>query len=327
MTVDIEELQKKKKEMQERADRAKEGDILWLRPEFGTTEMRILPPFRDDVSFYVEVAVHYLPDPDNPGKSRPYLCLRQDKDEPIENCSICEIEKALYETKDKDDAIEANQIRRQDKFLMNILDRTDALIKIYMSPPTVYTKILGIFCDPHWKDISHPKTGKDVTLEKRKKKNWSETFTGRRNVEYDVRGIPEERPLKDEEWVGKLYELDNILKERTAEELTAVYEGQAGFTADEEQKAQEEYQKRQAEEEKEAGIAIDEKEEKEEEEPPRCFGEYDDKDKHCAKCSWTEKCNEKTNPSTKEEAETTQKPKSEAVKGVLDRIKKKREGK
>jgi len=308
MPVDIDELKKKREELRRQVEGGKlsqklkwEGDI-WVR---------ILPPWKPEASFYAEVPVHYLPMPDAPSKSRPWQCLRKDGKQPIGDCPLCQIERALFDRGGDNYANEAKAMKRKPRFVMNVLERDTGEVKVLICGPELFGELLTYFCDPHYGNITKPDTGTDMTLTKKR------TGSGRRDVKYSARPVPNSQPLKDAEWKGKLYDLDKEFRSWTKDQLIAAYkgeevEGDPGAEG--------------ADNENGSSVALNEDEAQRQEmqkegmvQPqqqarPRCFGSYDAGDASCAACPAKDECQKASAPKEEE------KPQDDDVRNILDEI-------
>jgi len=305
MPVDIDELIRKHQQLKRKM---KGGSIPNLDWE-GSIWVRILPPWKLEASFYAEFPVHYLPMPDAPSKSRPWQCLRYAEEQALEDCPLCQIERALRD-KGGSDTNEAREMRRKLRFAMNVLVRDTGEVNVLVCGPKLFTQILALFANPHYGNITKPDTGTDLTLVKER------TGSGRKDVDYQTQTVPNSKPLKDSEWKGKLYDLDKVFRVWTSEQLIAAYKG-------EEVEGDPDLESEQGDG---SGVAMNEDEAERREmrdegmvqgapqqARPRCFGSYDKGDASCVSCAWAEECRAKG--ASKQEA-----PKQDDVNSILDEI-------
>jgi len=294
--VDLERIQRIK-EQKEKEHEERQGRTDLFKAELGDNQIRVGPPASDEISFYEEVHLHYVQDPDT-GKGNPRRCLKDEQNKSDEDCPACQAVAELFAGKTKESTREAKELKEKERYLMNVLDRRDGIWKLYIAPYTVWIGLMGLFGKKGWEDITHSETGKDVVVVKRK--------TGKlpRDVEYSVVPLPGDTPL-EEGWEEKMVDLGNVFKRLSYDQMVAVLAG-------------EEIEEEEIEDDGN-GIAVNEEETKkevEEEEPPNCFGDYDPKDKFCAKCEWMDRCKAKKEP---EKEEKVEKPSS--AQKMVDRIK------
>jgi len=178
MPVNIDAARKKLKEVKERS----EGGPFWT-PESGSNKLRILPPvgkMKDE--FWKEGGMHF-----NLGSNNDYaLCPQACNGDP---CPVCEMVDAMFKSGDKAEVKAAKRMKVKMKYWMNIIDRADPARgpQVYGAPITVFKEILSYVADPDYGDITDPKSGRDIVLEK----------TGASlDTEYNVRARPKTSSIK-----------------------------------------------------------------------------------------------------------------------------------
>lgn len=211
MAVDLEKIRKKHEEVKQKM-KSKGGNFKDL--VFGDNKQRFCSPSSPDKDFYKEAGYHYI----KQGKeTKAILCLRLTYGE---ECYLCDVVKALYDSKDKSDKVLASQMRAGMRIFYNIIDRDDEnKHKVLVTGNNIFKDLLGFIGDEDWGDITHPKTGHDVTITKTK------TGDNKIDVEYEVKPSPKlnEVTYTDED----LTDLDALVDRDylTYEQQEAVFDG------------------------------------------------------------------------------------------------------
>jgi len=106
--------------------------------------------------FFKEIKFHWNIGPDN----KAFPCRAQFG----QDCFLC---KALPAVAQKDAQL-AKQMQARPRYYMNIIDMNnqDAGVQVYSCGKKALTDILSYIADPSWGDITHPQTGRNVSVER-----------------------------------------------------------------------------------------------------------------------------------------------------------------
>lgn len=207
MGVDITKMKEKLSKRQHEKD--SQGRSFW-KPEDGRNRIRILPPKGDDGEFSKEVSRHF-----NVAKF-PMNC-RKDLDK---KCPICDAVASLFATKDPGDMELAKKIRAKKQWVMNIVDvkNSDKKPLVFWSGPMIYDQILSYFADDEWGDISDPKKGYDLIIEK--------TGEGL-DTDYKLRTAKDSTELEDSKKLTKASsDLNDLVEYPSEKEMENALNGQ-----------------------------------------------------------------------------------------------------
>jgi len=191
-SVDMDKIRAKIQEIQR--------GIFWT-PAVGKNVIRILPPWSKEGLYFFTTTLHYGFKTE--GRGRAYPCITALGES---KCPVCELLEELSSSGDTSDKQIASRIRPKIKHYSNIIDRkggTDILIYGYSSKNL--RALQGYMEDPDWGDITHPKHGHDVVIER--------VGTGFTDTKYEVRLKPTPSPIGVEDWVKKLHKLDQVVVE------------------------------------------------------------------------------------------------------------------
>lgn len=203
--ADQEKLQKKLDEI---------GSGTYFKPKEGKNQIRILPPWNIEGLWYYEAAIHYGLTNEQ-GSERAYPCLKMfGKD-----CPVCSQREELLQG-DKEDKKFADRIRPKTKYYTNILDRKTGKIMIWGFSAKTLGILLSYAADQDYGDISHPKEGFDVIVER--------TGTTRTDTKYQIRCRPKPSEVEEMDDLD-LFKLDEVVvKEMEEDELQEIVDANFG---------------------------------------------------------------------------------------------------
>jgi hypothetical protein len=140
--------------------------VAYWKPPEGTTRIRILPgqdPGSIDKDFYVAVIQHYNVNSESP--TFPLTCPRTTSKN--NDCPVCTKVDSLYKTRTEPDKALAGKMRGKERFFMGIIPlegEQAGKILIWTAPVTVKNKLLSLFNDSDYGDITHPTEGHDIKI-------------------------------------------------------------------------------------------------------------------------------------------------------------------
>lgn len=156
MAVNLDEIRKKYEELKKKKGG---GDDNWMELQDGDNLVRFLSD--EDGNFYHETGYHYI----KQGKDKvAVICNRLNSGD---ECYLCDVVSELYKSKDKNDKELAKEIGAKPRIFFNILDREDDnKVKILGAGNMIFKDLLKYFADEDWGDLTDPKTGHDVVINK-----------------------------------------------------------------------------------------------------------------------------------------------------------------
>ncbi len=191
--------------------RAEIGQSKYWQPKEGKNQIRILPPYSDEGVWMYELALHYgFTDAED--RKRAYPCMRQWKQE---KCPACD---AIAELKKVDGGSKAaDRLRARSKYYVNLIDRRvgEDKVFIYGFSGKMMNEILSYDDDEDYGDLTNPKKGFDIILEK--------TGSGL-TTRYAIRIKPKSTPAGD---FPDLFDLEaEVPNEITAREMADLLQKQ-----------------------------------------------------------------------------------------------------
>jgi hypothetical protein len=210
--MDVETAKKRLEEVRRRKQRK---DFWSASP--GENEIRILPNWKLDPhgDFYRETAYHkHL----GTSGDKQVVCLIREGEE---SCPVCALQKQLYKTKDPQDVELAKSIKAQTRVLWNIVDLKDKEkgVQIWMTGIQVLEDVLAYCANLKFGDITHPITGRNITVVFTEAKNTVKGFN-----EYKIQADPQQSEI-DPEWLENLVDLDSLVKTSSYEEIEDLLSG------------------------------------------------------------------------------------------------------
>jgi hypothetical protein len=203
MGLNINEILKRKKELEEKKQRAEEP--LFLRLEEGDNVLRFLP--LGDL-FYKEVYRHRV-------KGKFYVCP---KTFDVNNeCPICEV---VHTLREEGNVSEANELSAFGRFYSVVVKKVPngEQIGIISYGNSIWSMLASLAVDSEWGDFTDQKNGYAINIKR--------IGTGL-ETQYQVLPRPK-KPIPDakwQEWLSKMPDLDTIFKALSYEELRKVLEG------------------------------------------------------------------------------------------------------
>ena len=146
----------KMKAFQEKLQGGQSG--FWV-PKVGTNQIRVLPPLGNNDMFFLETIIHFLPG------DMPVRCLRAEGEE----CAVCILVDKLRKQEDDPKKVElSRRLEAKKRYLYYVVDLDDeeSGIQVYSSGIKVMQQVSSYFADPEWGDLTDPKTGHDIILER-----------------------------------------------------------------------------------------------------------------------------------------------------------------
>ena len=234
------DMERVRSELQKAQSKADKRGVKWWKPKEGENIIRILPPWSSDGIFAKEAGYHYGVSQDST-----YACPKVSKGQP---CPICETVQDLFRSKRSEDMTLAKRIGVKTRFFYNILDRVakDKVVYVFGSGSMVYEKLLGIFADKDYGDITDVANGYDVKIIK--------TGEGL-DTSYEVRPVKNASSVMNWETKKKaLVDLDAIVETDLLpyKKLKSILEGNATDEEPEAEEKEEEEETEEAEEKEEA---------------------------------------------------------------------------
>jgi hypothetical protein len=190
---------------------------MYWTPNEGKNNIRILPPWNSEGLYFFTAALHY--GFVNEDKKRAYPCLTY-MGEP--KCPICDLHQKLSKSTDPADRKVAKRLQRKVKNYSNIIDRKGDpnQVLIWGYSMKQLRTIQGYMEDSDWGNITDPKQGHDVIVERK--------GTGLQ-TKYEVRLKPVPSPINSPGWSKKLHLLDQeVIEPITYGELAAILKDNFG---------------------------------------------------------------------------------------------------
>jgi len=182
----------------------------------GEASVRFLPWDRDDREFYAESAIHRID-----GKN--YHCPGVENKE----CPLCKTYRSIWEKinrigKDTAEGKRLQQVARgikaNSRFYLNAVDRRDGKVKILSAGKRLFSKILSIFIDEDYGDLTDLKSGWDFKIVR-------EQVAGFPNYDKSA-PRPKQTPAgSDAEiatWMEELHDIHSLIKIADYEELSLI---------------------------------------------------------------------------------------------------------
>ena len=169
------------------------GSGTYFTPKEGKNVIRILPPWNDEGLFYFETTLHY--GLRHEGRQRAFPCLGRD------DCPICDYIKELEKGGEEDEKL-SKRMRPRTKFYVNIIDVRTGKVQIWGFSRKTLSTILGFMSDPDWGDITHPKKGFNLVVER--------TGMGL-ETKYEIRVKQKPTEIEVDDWEDQLHELDKVV--------------------------------------------------------------------------------------------------------------------
>lgn len=138
------------------------GSGKYWQPKEGKNQIRILPPWSEEGKWFLKLALHYG-FKDEEDRNRAYPCLKEWKGT---RCPACDAISELKKVDGGQKIIKAMLPRI--KCYVNLIDRRigEDKVFIYGVSPRIMNEILSYDEDEDYGDLTHPKTGFDLILEK-----------------------------------------------------------------------------------------------------------------------------------------------------------------
>ena len=176
------------------------GGGTYFSPQEGNNTIRILPPWKATGKWsgnpFFKVTLHYGFEVE--GRNRTVYCLGED------DCPVCAFVTKLQAASTKGTRAVANKIRTQLRDFCNVLDRKrgHGRVQIYGLRPKQMRELRSFLRDPDFGDITHPKEGHDIVIER--------TGSGL-STRYSIRVRPKSSLLGLPDWKKKVHKLDQEL--------------------------------------------------------------------------------------------------------------------
>ena len=198
MALDLEFL---KKEYEEALRQSSGSGEFWA-PKEGMNLIRLLPPKEGKKVFYKKIGVHF-----GLLGSKMEFCPKESLDQ---RCPICELVDKLYKMNTPGAVELVGKLKVKRRCVLNVLplDTENISVLPYVAPITVYKDILGIIMIPDYGDITDPKSGRNVVIEK--------IIPGGQKIqtEYKVIPKPDRTSIKDISLLSKIIDLDEFVKSK-----------------------------------------------------------------------------------------------------------------
>lgn len=184
----------------------------------GDNIVRIMPPHDNMDHFSLEIGVHYSIGEDNTRIYCPKFMAGK-------KCPVCREVKRLYATKDDDDKELAGDLRVKKRFLLNVVNMEDpskGVLKLEIGTK-LHQKVLKLILNPDYGDITDPKTGRTLTIDKTTVKG----NDGNLYPDYGLtpKGKPTKLPDKYwKKWQKGIYDLPKEIKLLSFKEIAAMLE-------------------------------------------------------------------------------------------------------
>lgn len=163
--ANLDDIKAKYKEMVERQERrnAGGGDFEWFQSKEGKNTVRILPPKDAQSPLFINKKTHRSVGPKNIRVG----CLGTIS----MPCPVCQLIGELRKEKTNESVALAKRMYASEYYYFNIIDRMEQdptkVVKVATLPFGVANKILGLFANEEWGDISDPNTGVDIDIERK----------------------------------------------------------------------------------------------------------------------------------------------------------------
>jgi hypothetical protein len=206
MSLNVDEM---KKIFDKEFNKKKLDDKYFIVAE-GKSKVRLLPATHGRKLPFLKAGYHKLGD-------QYYNCPKMVKEE---KCPVCEKTKTLYSTGKLDDAELARQIKVNKKFFFNVISRAEEAKgpRILTCGIKLFEKILGAFINEEIGDVTDPKTGFDLNIDKSMKAGYfnydASEFARKQSV------LSEDQAQVDE-WLAKSFNLDEEVKIQSYNEIKA----------------------------------------------------------------------------------------------------------
>ena len=204
MVLNVEEM---KKIFDKEFNKKKLDDKYFVVPE-GKSKVRLLPASHGRKMPFLKAGYHKLGD-------QYFNCPKMVNEE---KCPICEKVRTLYSSGKLDDTELARQIKVNKKFFFNVISRGDEAKgpRILTCGIKLFEKILGAFINEEIGDVTDPKTGFDLNIDKSMKAGY---------FNYDASEFARKSTVLSEdaalvaEWIEKSFNLDEEVKVQSYNEI------------------------------------------------------------------------------------------------------------
>ncbi len=241
MGVNINKINEKLKEEEQKEAQRNLGAVRYWNPGQGRNQIRLMPPYADDVEdFCREVFVHWNV-VQGAEKSPPFTCPA--KTPGVGGvCPICDEINRLFSTNDPTDQERANAMKAKKQYVSNVVDLEDPVftqeeydqvvsagkepnfsvgdtkVQVFRFGPMIYKQIAENFSIMAL-DLSSVKDGRDLTI--------SRTGKGKEGTKYTVVAAPSSTSFNNVglELEKKLYNLEAISTPRTVADMQAALSG------------------------------------------------------------------------------------------------------
>jgi len=135
---------------------SKGGGSNYWKPKDGETDIRILPPPGEDP--FVDFFLHY-----NVGNTPGFLCPKRNFGE---DCPVCNFANSLYNEGDEDSTKLAKQLFPRERLYTAVLVRGEenAGPKIWSFGKTAYERMIELFLNKDYGDLTDAESGTDLTI-------------------------------------------------------------------------------------------------------------------------------------------------------------------
>lgn len=220
------DLNKIKSRLNKLQNTQKGKDRLW-KPPFGKTQVRLVPYKFNKENPFIELYFHY--NINNKSYLSPMSYGRPDP--------IVEFAEKLKRMGDKEDWKAARKMEPKLRTFVPVIVRGEEEegVRFWGFGKTVYQELLGYIADPDYGDITHPLTGRDITVE-----YTSPEDSGTSYPLTTIRVKPKETPLSDDKekmklWIDSQSNINEIYQELSYDELKKILEGWLNPSDDEEE--------------------------------------------------------------------------------------------
>jgi len=195
-TVDLDKMKKKLEKL---------GQGKFFKADEGSNTVRIMPPFDDSGSFYIEACHHHGLQIEE--QNRAFCCKEYHEKAP---CPICFYIEDLNESDKEDAGTILKRVAQRVKYFVNVYNYKKEVYQIWGFSAKILRKILGYLTDPDWGDITDPDEGHDMVIDRE--------GTGLK-TKYDLRIKPKPKAFPLDDYDSKLFDLDKECVELEADQV------------------------------------------------------------------------------------------------------------
>lgn len=191
-SVDYEKIEEKYKDLQ--------GQSFW-KPGDGENLIRIMPPYNEIGEWFKETFFHF-----EIGPTKKHLPCRKAFGS---DCFICKVADAVR-TSNPD---LTKKLYRRRRFYMNVVDLNapGKGVQVFVCGPTLCRDIISYVRDRRrYGEVLDPDKGKNIVIER---------FGQGRESRYIVKIEPDSTPITNKKWLDGLYNLDEIVRMPSEEEV------------------------------------------------------------------------------------------------------------